>query len=174
MSAPVEDKAEAFVAYLQSLRARGDRAALAALRRCLAIDLDEPGNLRALRYLSPFLQGEPHLRQRAYWLVAGLFAQHPTDPGEPGGSLAAVLGRLYRDHRGLEHRFLALLESDADQLAPRLRRVMGIVRSARIALDYANLLRDLLSWFVPGRPVQLRWAREFYAEAHQDTQEVTV
>lgn len=163
MSKPA-DKAEAFVNYLQSLHARGDRAALAVLRRCLAVDLDEVANLRAYRYLAPFLQGEPWQRQRAYWLLAGLYAHHPTDAGTKGETLPAALGRLFYEEgqQAVERRFLALLEADADQLGPRLRRVIGILRSKNVALDYAALLRDLLGWFAPARRVQMSWAQEFY------------
>lgn len=159
-------KVASFLGFLQSLRAQGDRAAMAALRRCLAVDVDEMGNLRAFRYLGPFLQGEGLERQRAYWLVAGLYAYHPTDPGERAETLPAALGRLYRERgqQAIERRFLALLESDPDQLAPRLRRLVGIVRSEEIKLDYESLLRDLLGWFAPERRVQQRWARDFYGQ----------
>lgn len=168
-------KVASFLGFLKNLRTRGDRAAMAALRRCLAVDVDEMGNLRALRYLGPFLQGEGLERQRAYWLVAGLYSVHPTDPDERAEALPVALGRLYRERgqQAIERRFLALLESDADQLAARLRRVVGIVQSEDIKLDYESLLRDLLGWFAPERRVQLRWAREFYGQALHERQEVS-
>ncbi|RTI27569.1 type I-E CRISPR-associated protein Cse2/CasB, partial [Thermus scotoductus] len=40
-----------------------------------------------------------------------------------------------------------------------LRQAVGLVEGA---LDFAQLLEDLLRWFDPKRRVQARWAREFY------------
>jgi len=165
MTAPAhEDKVERFIGYLETLEARKDRGVLAALRRCLAFDPEEFVDPRPYRYLGPFLEGSPW-EQRAYWLTAGLYAFHPTDrPGtDTALDLPTALARLYQDgQEAIEARFRALLEAAPDQLPDRLRRVVSIVRSKGLRLDYRALLRDLLAWGHPRRRVQRRWARAFY------------
>lgn len=152
-----------FVKFVQHLRElREDRGAMAALRRSLAFNADELGDIRAYRYVEPFVQGEGEWRRHVYYLVAGLYALHPEE-GEQ--SLAEVLSNLWQkgqQPRSLEVRFRSLLESDLDQLPDRLRRIVTYVRSKGASLNYMRLLSDLLRWNSQDRWVQQRWARQFY------------
>jgi CRISPR system Cascade subunit CasB len=153
-----KSKTQAFIEHLRRLRT--DRGAMAVLRRSLAAD---PEDVRAYRYVEPFVSDESGWRRRAYYLVAGLFALHPE---ESGSTLAEVLGDLWRrdgQRSGLERRFHALLEADPDQLPDRLRRVVAYIASKRAGgLNYVRLLEDLLRWYRPSGRVRQRWAREFY------------
>ena len=69
-----------FVAYLEGIREREDRAALAALRRGLG---QSPGTEPQMYpYVEPWLSQANRFRERDYYLVAALFAYHP----QPGGA----------------------------------------------------------------------------------------
>ncbi|MCL6649912.1 MAG: type I-E CRISPR-associated protein Cse2/CasB [Chloroflexi bacterium] len=151
------------VKFIQHLRElRDDRGAMAALKRSLAFNADELGDVRAYRYVEPFVQGESEWRRHVYYLVAGLYALH-SEEGEQ--SLAEVLSDLWQREqqlRSLESHFRSLLESDPDQLPDRLRRIVTYVRSKGASLNYERLLGDLLHWKSQNRWVQQRWARQFY------------
>jgi CRISPR type I-E-associated protein CasB/Cse2 len=73
----------------------------------------------------------------------------------------------------VERRFLALLDSDVDQLSYRLRQMLLMVTRGQNAvaapLDWATLLRDLQHWSSPTDWVRQKWAQEFYQPS--DTKE---
>lgn len=165
-------KVEQFLKFLESLRK--DRGAMAALRRALTPDSGWRGELRAMRYVEPFLAGDlSEWYRSSYYLVAGLFALHP-HMGEK--TLAQVVGRIWSSKKyppSLESRFLALLESDTDQLAHRLKMLVQYVASqskGAMGFDYARLLDDVIQWRRPDQRVQRRWAREFYSEASRESE----
>lgn len=148
-----------FVEWMESLKAqRAWTPARVALRRSVAFD---PGTyLPAMPYVEPFVQGLDGWKREAYYLVAGLYALKD-GAHEEGRTLARALreAQLARRSDSLEKRFLALLDADRDQIAHRLRQAVGLVEGG---LDFGQLLEDLLRWFNAGKPVQARWAREFY------------
>jgi CRISPR system Cascade subunit CasB len=167
-----DSKPERFISHLQELQK--DRGAMAALRRILASEPGQPVDARAYRYVEPYVEDESEWQRAMYYLVAGLFALHPQQ-GEQ--TLAEALSDLWRQDQqrdqqrsSTETRFLALLDSDPDQLPDRLRRVVAYLRSKNKGLDYQRLLIDLLQWRRPDRRVQQRWARQFYRISQQPTE----
>lgn len=166
----VRDKVERFVGYLEKLAERRDRAALATLKRSLAFP---PGSdPRSFRYVEPWVVDTEEWARATFYLVAGLFALHPVS-GDV--RLPEALADVYRrnEKRSLEARFLALLDSDLDQLPDRLRRIMPLLPDG-VGIDWVELTSDLLYWFKPERTVQRAWARQFYRRTSQgpDEQEV--
>lgn len=156
----MQDKTACFLEHLRNLK--GDRQAMALLRRALAFDPAEPADVRVYGYVEPFAQSEPNRRRRMYYLVAGLFALHPEEDERP---LPEALAALVADEGlgpALELRFRSLLGSDDDQLPERLRRLVTYLRSKNRGLNYGQLLDDLLRWDRPDKSVQRRWARAFY------------
>lgn len=154
---------DAFIERLRTL-AKGDRGALATLRRSLAFD---PGTWpAAFRYVEPFLGQDEVLpdRRRAAYLAAGLFAMHP-DHAE-GVSLGRAFGNLARKRQSgsIESRFLALLSADETELPNRLRQAVSLLKSDGLALDWALLRKQLGNWNAPARFVQQAWARDYYAQ----------
>jgi len=150
-----------FIQFLERLSTSRNRRALAELKRSLAF---APGAYwPAYPYVEPFVSGLDGWSREAHYVVAGLFAVHPMVVAER--TLARALGDKFRTKGvgSLEARFLALLDSDRDQIGDRLRRAVVLV--ADRGLDWAQLLRDLVRWFHPLRFVQERWAREFYQVA---------
>ncbi|MGE5578407.1 MAG: type I-E CRISPR-associated protein Cse2/CasB [Bacillota bacterium] len=160
-------RSEGFVAYLKELAERRDRGALATLRRSLAFP---PGSdPRSFRYVEPWVVDAEGWDRQTFYLVAGLFAIHPV-----GGdtSLPEALADVCRrdEKKGVEARFLALLDSDLDQLPDRLRRIMALLPDG-MGINWAGLTSDLLRWFNPQRTVQRAWARQFYRRTSQASDE---
>lgn len=154
-----------FVAFLNDLLDRRDRAALAALRRAttgrpeLMVD--------AHRYVQPWLpRGADAREEAAYYLIAGLFASHggrgdaSVAASDLGGTLASI--RNDDNEAALERRFIALLAAVAEDMPVHLRHMAALVRQADAPIRWEQLLRDVLAWERDGAPVQLRWARSFW------------
>lgn len=155
-----------FIEWLNKIGER-DTKVRATLRRSLSFD---PGAFpSAYPYVEPFLKGEDvPWRRKVHYLVAGLWAQHRGDVGAGGRSLGAACAAYAATKKGsdsTERRFIALLDSDRDQLPHRLRQMIALLKG--FPLDWDSLLRDLLGWTVPEKPIQNRWARDFYRNTTQ-------
>jgi CRISPR system Cascade subunit CasB len=93
-------------------------------------------------------------------MVASYFAQHPRHDSN-GRSLGAVFARPeLGDHESAAKRFVALLNSRADDLPARLRQAIRLVASSDIPINYLELLWNLLQWRMPDRRIQYKWARQ--------------
>jgi CRISPR system Cascade subunit CasB len=164
-----EPKPVKFIQHLRGLRE--DRGAMAALKRSLAFNADELGDVRAYRYVEPFVRDETEWRRHVYYLVAGLYALHPEEGPQPLAEVLSDLWHKEQQSRSLEARFRSLLESDPDQLPDRLRRIVTYIRSKGASLNYERLLGDILHWKSQNRRVQQRWARQFYRGVQVDEEE---
>lgn len=161
-----------FVARLAALAERGDRGSLAALRRGLA---EESGGLEALLVLGRVLPpGVSERDEETYGLVAALFAsthrgnrERTATAGDLGVSLTRLLAK--RSAESVTPRVLALLATRREDLAPQVRRVVALLDSDGIGIDWAQLLHDLLAWDHPARIVQRRWARSYRRAMATDT-----
>jgi len=148
-----------FVSQLENLQQ--DRAAMATLRRSLAFDLGT--HIASYPHVEPFANNVSPWRRKMCYLVAGLYASHPRNTSAEhsfGKAMQQLTAR--RESGSLERRFITLLDADDEQLANRLRQMVGLLRSDDIAINYALLLRDLGYWRSPRRLSQQRWARDFY------------
>lgn len=171
----VLDDGRTFVGELETLRER-DRGAMAALRRNAGETLEDA---RGVAWMHGRLYRE--LRRKndeMYFLVATLFDWNRKR--SIGGGDVGVTMRLLAQEAGeeaIERRFLALLDAEFDdihdaqdgfkkgggELAFRLRQMVKLAASSEIGLNWAVLLADLCCWNTPGKPVQKKWARNFYA-----------
>jgi len=162
---------------------RGNRAALAALRRTLGKPIGEA--LDAFPYVVPLLPHGLHpWDEQDYYLVAALFALYPEPwSGQQRQSLGLamrLLARAQSDARGgdahdeperagdkvdgaVERRFVALLNASGDGFATHLRHAVTLLKSYDRRIDWAQLLRDMRGWEHPDRFVQRAWARDFWA-----------
>jgi CRISPR system Cascade subunit CasB len=158
-----EQKPHPFVDYLETLRERDDRGALADLRRGLG---EPPGTAPSMyRYVVPFLPKDPpSWVERAYFMVAALFAYHPK-PGGRGnmGKHFAAARDPQGDDAALERRFTALLAAHQDDLDFYLRQAVSFLRSKEIPIDWHRLIRDIQNWGHPEGYVQKAWARAFWS-----------
>lgn len=158
-----------FIGYLESLRDRGDRAALATLRRALG---KEPGAApEAYPIVMPYVPEHAGERiERIYFLVGSLFALHPKSwlrvegdrsPRDFGASMRVLAER--RPGGGVERRFGALLACSESELGEHLRHAVALLKSGGVGVDWVRLISDLKEWTYERRPAQRRWARSFWA-----------
>jgi CRISPR system Cascade subunit CasB len=163
----MNEKTHPFVEYLESLRERDDRGALAALRRGLG---EPPGSVPATyRYVVPRLPEDcPPWKEDAYYLVAALFAYHPKKggTGNMGDHFAAARDRQ-RDDTAIERRFTALLAAHREDLPHYLRQVVAFLKSNEVPVNWHQLIRDVQNWGHPAGYVQKDWARAFWRRRAQ-------
>lgn len=169
---------ERFIAYLNGLSVK-DRGAMAVLRRSLAFP---PGAYPpAFPIVERFINRDAHerdSRRLACYAVAGLFARHPSLRAQ---TLAAALGELMRakDSASIEHRFVALLGADAENVNDYLRQIVSLLAASDIGFDYVRLLKDLTLWMNPAIDpdrrdnVRQSWARDFYRAVQKDNAQDT-
>jgi CRISPR system Cascade subunit CasB len=159
-----------FVAHLERLAAKRDRAALAALRRGLT---GEPAAMAAVYpYVVPWLPPDvPPWREDAFYTVASLFALHPqgwpnerTGPRDFGASFAWLKSRASSD-QAIDRRFQALLACHPDELREHLRHAISLFAANDVPVDWARLIGDIVNWRAEDRFVQRRWARSFWGQA---------
>lgn len=182
--------------FIQFLDAQGDpnrskngRANLAELRRSAADPLNDTRSIWILGELLPEKDGWAF---DSYRLVATLYALNaqrfttpigghklPTfkdDEEQPkykrrsfGESLRRLRMQLGAGEESLDKRFVALLDTDTDNLAVPLRGFIQRIASAPktdIPVDYRQLLKDLLNWNGDAQTAKLsarrRWARDYW------------
>lgn len=150
-----------FIEWLEKLN-ETDTKVRAVLRRSLSF---APGRfVPAYPYVEPFIKDEDKpWRRETYYLVAGLWATH-WQKGQRGQPMS--LGKacaVYQETSGstsTERRFIALLDSDSEQLPHRLRQMIGLLKEQ--AIDFDDLLKGLMFWNDDQRRTQNKWARDFY------------
>jgi CRISPR system Cascade subunit CasB len=162
-----------FVAQLKKLVEDEDRATLARLRR----GLGKPVGSAAERdgWVFAHLSEERSDRQvDAAALIASLFALwhqgQDSVADEPPKSLGSSFAKLREASRAaqdeapesIEKRFVALLNCDSADLPGRLRHAASLLKARDVAVDWVQLLRDVLWWQSPKHLVQRRWARDFW------------
>ena len=159
---------EAFVHRLKELVDREDRAALARLRRGLGQEFGTAPDRDAwILARLPADVSDRHLADAA--TIASLFALHSAPGGT--GTLAAtlrILGmRTPADDGGpssaVERRFVALLNSEHEDLPDRLRQAISLLKAHDLGIDWSRLFQDLIHWESDRRFVQRRWSRDFWS-----------
>lgn len=170
---PVGRKAHevALVNRLLELARKADRGALAALRSGLG---KRPGTAhRMFPFVAPFLRSDEGAGTQAAFLVASLFASHPSHAEV--GSLGASLWRATkRDQNkdgkhgeaGVEARLVAVLDSHPDDLPRHLTGLVSLCESAGAPIDWHALYWDVLSLLGDDEDRRIktktRWARQFW------------
>lgn len=168
----------AFIGYLKwLLDESGDgRAAMAKLRR----GLGKPAGMahEMDKYiLTKLTENTSPSQEEAYYLVAALFARwhqgkekaEIANNGNLGKSLqelvsSYVAGGTSKDdaEKRLEKRLKALLNAHRDDLPEHLRRVVSLLKSKDIPVNWAQLLTDIQFWGSEDRSVQHNWSRGFW------------
>lgn len=160
-------KKHPLVEYLERLRDRDDRAAMAKLRRGLGKRMGTPD---MYPYVVNFL---PKIRwmQEHCFLIASLFALYP-DRAPEGRTMGGVFNAIQRISAtdSIEKRFIRLLETDRDDMANHLKQTVSLAKSKGVAIDYHRLIADLTHWNHEDRFVQLAWAKDYWS-TKQETQD---
>jgi CRISPR system Cascade subunit CasB len=126
------------------------------------------------RYVVPWLgKDTPPWQERAYYLMAALFAIHPQagGSGNLGTSFAQARSKL-EDETAIERRFTALLAAHTDDLDFYLRQAISFLRSKEIPVNWHQLLFDLMQWGHPeyGDKVRKNWANSFWGATQNKKQ----
>lgn len=146
-----------FVDALYGLSQRGDRAALAELRKSFIRPM------AALPWVAPFLARDaPPWDEAAFVLVAGLYAINPRAGNR---TLAERLRTLSDTSDSVALRFRALLDADPQELGNHLRHAVSLVGSKELSVDYDDLLRAVRAWGREDKRAQRAWARDFWGAA---------
>jgi CRISPR system Cascade subunit CasB len=161
----MEEEKRTFISYLESLKAREDRGALAALRQ----GLGQPAGTahQMFPYVVPWLPNDvSRSYEDAYYLIAALFAYHP-EPGGNGnmGDHFAQTRDSDGDDSAVERRFTALLAAHREDLPTYLRQTIGFLRTKEVPVDWSRLFRHIQQWDHPSGYVQREWARSFWGNA---------
>lgn len=156
-----------FVKSLEKLYHDRDRAALAILRRGLG---KKEGTPEMCRYVARFLPEDAKQRViERYFLIASLFALHP-EPAARGVSIGKVFRAMVEKSPSVEKRFEYLLSVDTEDLGGHLRQAVSLAKSKGVHVDFHQLFDDLGKWDYSGRPVQFRWARDFWGYEKETTE----
>lgn len=165
---------EKFIAYLEGLRDRDDKGALAILKR----GLGKPAGTDF--GMAPYIErwNLAAWDRARYYLVASLFASHPMPAetnanGEPCnmGDVFADIVKAYTSdvrknkddaRKSVERRFVAILNAHSDDLPRHLRHAVSLAKSKNVPVDYLSLLRDLRDWDKDEKYVQQKWACRFW------------
>lgn len=136
------------------------RRTLARLRRSFAGPRQE-----AEAYDIVFPYDPPRREQELWLLVAGLFGLHPHGDTAKGRTVGGAM-RLLADKRvSAQRRFTQLLSVGPQHLPYYLRQMIQLLRSDDVAIDYHQLLTDLVlinsgrEW---AHQVRLRWAGDYH------------
>lgn len=157
-------KHQHFITFLKGLKE--DRAALAALRRGLG---EPPGAVAEMgKYIYPFFGANgpqkyaERREERAYFLIASLFALHPEAAawGNMGRHLQAI--RNNKDETAVERRFTQLLAAHPDDLPNLLRQAVSLLKAKEEPIHWEELLSDVLTW--ERGYAQQKWARSFWGD----------
>ena len=161
MSETKQPKLEARVTEFCARLGQLDAGECARLKRNAGRTLAESHNVLGLFFrLLP--RNVPRYQEETYFLVATLFPiTEGTEQGNLGHSL--YLARDEKHSQGLDRRVEVLLDADREQLPFRLRQAVRFLYSKRIAVNWPQLLQDLLAWNHPKRYVQENWARDYFA-----------
>ena len=157
----LDERIDEFVGHLCRLASdkHPDRGALADLRSGLSLP---PGQAHRMhKHVVPYLSEREGRDDKWFYVVGALFGAHRSH--RPHMSFAkAFHKRAKKDSESIEKRFHALLQSHPNDLHKHLGSAVGLLKSENIGFDYAKLLHDLMDWSEPDKPVQNRWARDFY------------
>jgi CRISPR system Cascade subunit CasB len=140
---------------------RLDAGERARLKRNAGRTLAESHNVLGL-FFRVLPHNVPRDQEETYFLVATLFPLAESGDAENLGH-SLYLARDEKYAQGLDRRVEVLLDADQEQLPFRLRQAVRFLDSKRVAVNWSQLLQDLLAWDHPKRYVQENWARAYFA-----------
>ncbi len=141
-----------------------DRAALAQIKRG-HYDKANPQAASIIWPLIPYSASQKDIE--AYWMTAILFSRNP----QHGAGI--TLGKALRkakanskkeSEKGFERTVTKILSTKKEDLVEVLNPVLIRLKGLNMGVDYALLLYDLFHWEHETQFVQLRIAKDFWAE----------
>jgi CRISPR system Cascade subunit CasB len=170
-----------FITFLEKMTP--EKAAMANLRRGLG---KPAGTVYEMdRYVLPFLsKSTGNKREAAYYTIASLFAfwhQGKDKPESANGNLGSSLKQLVNiesknnnredTEKRIEKYLMAILNANNEDLPDHLRRIVSLLKSKDIPLNWAQLLYDIQHWETDDRWIQHQWAKNFWEYTKQTNNE---
>jgi len=168
-----------FIDYLWSLVEKGDRGALADLRKGLGKPI--ASDIKSYRYIAPWISENDHgtWKEKVNYIVAPLFAYYQSGSTSDKSDRHAVMGNL-GDHLreagkeekntdSIERRFIALISAHADDLPIYLKQIISILKSKNVEINWEQLYSDLLNWNRPSQSTQKNWAYSYWGSQALET-----
>jgi len=160
-----------FIRHLLGLNPERDRQELAILRRGLGAPPGQDVRMYpyVVRYLPENVRGTEE--ERFYYLIAALFAYHPSNTSEGNfGNHMAQAALLSVDATAVERRFTILLNAHIEDLPDYLRQAVSFLKSKEVPINWARLFKDVSSWDHPEKFVQRHWANAFWWDLNRSFQ----
>lgn len=146
-----------FVGYLEGLVDSEDKKALLIFRRYRGKEVGEATEM--FRYIYPKIRYVKD--ERPYFLLASLFGSYP-NARQTKANLGESLGKIKKESKSVERRFLALLNAREEVLHEHLRQIIALLKSKEVSINWVELLKGINFWTHPDRFIQKAWARSFY------------
>lgn len=73
-----------------------------------------------------------------------------------------------KHQKRLEKRLNALLNADSDNLQDHLRRIISLLKTKDVPVNWTQLLHDIQHWDAESRFVQHEWAKGFWILPHKE------
>ena len=161
---------EKFISYLDKFVRDENRAALAHLRR----GLGKENAAEMFPYISGWTVNLSRRDENAYFLVASLVGLYPTNSwksDEKYNNLGKSLSFLNTEEsKSIERRFVALLNSDEEDLPNHLRQIISLLKSKEKPINWLRLLRDIKNWNSEKIDVRRFWAKGFWGNSIENTE----
>lgn len=162
---------EKFVRRLEKYVKDEDRAILAHFRRGLGKEAWEATEM--FPHIAGWTANLSRRDENAYFLVASMIGLYPklssnTDNGF--NNLGRSMSFLRDDSGSIEKRFVALLNSDEEDLPKHLRQIVSLLKSKDAPVNWYQLLKDIKYWSSDSRSVQRNWAKGFWGNNNEEEQ----
>ena len=160
---------EKFISYLEKFVRDENRAALAHLRR----GLGKENAAEMFPYISGWTANISRRDENAFFLIASIIGLYPTNSwksDEKHNNLGKSLSFLKEESDSIEKRFVALLNSDEEDLPNHLRQIISLLKSKEAPINWYLLLKDIKSWLHEDRFVQRNWAKGFWGNTSTNTE----
>ena len=164
----MSERDENFIKFLDKLVRDDNRAALAHLRRGLGKKAGT--TMEMFPYIAPFIQSSYRNEENAYFLVASLVGLYP-DAKKTGRNLGFSIHSIEEKSPSIEKRFVALLNSDEEDLPNHLRQIISLLKSKEAPINWSQLLSDIKNWNNEKVNVQRHWANGFWGNNNTENTE---
>lgn len=152
---------EKFINYLETFVRDDNRAVLAHLRR----GLGKEKAIEMFPYISGWTANLSRRDENAFFNIASMIGLYPVNSWkseEKYNNLGKSLAFLKDDSDSIEKRFVALLNSDEEDLPNHLRQIISLLKSKEAPVNWFLLLKDIKGWSNEKRNVQRNWAKGFW------------
>lgn len=162
---------EKFISYLEKFVRDDNRAALAHLRR----GLGKENAIEMFPYISGWTANLSRRDENAFFIIASMIGLYPTNSwksDEKGkNNLGKSLTFLKDESDSIEKRFVALLNSDEEDLPNYLRQIISLLKAKETPINWHLLLKDIKGWSHEDRYVQRNWAKGFWGNTNAENTE---